>query len=58
MSTGGEELVLDIEGAQGGLLHEHVLLEQTEAADVEAGAVGGGPGDEGPAELVPPFKAL
>ena len=58
MPAGGKELVLHVEGAEAGLLHEQVLLGQAEAADVQAGAVGGGPGNEGPAELVPPFKPL
>ena len=40
MSAGGVELVLHVEGAEAGLLHEQVLLSQAEAADVETGAVG------------------
>ena len=58
MSAGGVELVLDVQGAEAGLLHEHVLLEQTEAADVKAGAVRGGPGNQGPLDLEPPFHPL
>ena len=55
MPAGAVKLIFYIEGAESRLLHEHVLLCQAEAADVEARAVGGGPGDEGPAQLVTPF---
>ena len=40
MSASCIKLVLDVEGAEAGLLHEQVLLSQAEAADVETGAVG------------------
>ena len=45
MSAGRVKLVLHIEGAEVGLLHEQVLFCETQAADVQAGAVGGGLGD-------------
>ena len=51
MSASGEELVLHIEGAEAGLLHQQVLLGETQAADVQAGAVGGGLGDERPVDV-------
>ena len=41
MATGRVELVLDVEGAEGRLLHQQVFLKEAEAADVEGGGVGG-----------------
>ena len=55
MAAGSIELVLHIESAEAGLLHEEMFLCEAEAADVQAGAVGGRPGDQGPAYLEPPF---
>ena len=46
MPAGRVKLVLDVEGAEVGLLHEQVLLSQAQAADVQAGGVGGGPCDQ------------
>ena len=58
MSTGYIELVLDVEGAEGWVLHQHVLLKQAEAADVEGGGVGGRPGYQAPVQLVPSFQSF
>ena len=58
MSAGGVELVLHVEGAEARLLHQQMLLGETEPAVVHGGAVAGRPGDEGPVDLVPPFLAL
>ena len=52
------ELVLHVEGAEAGVLHQQVLFGEAEPAGVQAGGVAGRPGDEGPAEGVPPFKPL
>ena len=41
MPASRKELVLDVEGAEVGLLHQEVLLGQAQAADVLAGGVGG-----------------
>ena len=58
MPAGRVELIFDIEGPEARLLHEQVLFCETQAADVQAGAVGGGLGDERPADVVAPFQAL
>ena len=58
MPAGRVKLVLDVERAQVGLLHEQVLLSEAQAADVQGGAVGGGLGDERPVDLVAPFQPL
>ena len=58
MSASCIELVLDVEGAEGRVFHQQMLLEQAEAADVQAGGVGGRPRHEAPAQLVSPFKTL
>ena len=59
MPAGRVKLVLDVERAQVGLLHEQVHeQEQAGAADVQGGAVGGGLGDERPVDLVAPFQPL
>ena len=39
MPAGRVKLVLHIEGAEAGVLHEQVLLKEAEATDVEAGGV-------------------
>ena len=52
------KLVLDVERAQVGLLHEQVFLGEAQAADVQTGAVGGGLGDERPVDLITPFQSL
>ena len=56
--AGGVELVLHVEGAEAGLLHQQVLLREAEPAGVRGWAVAGGPGNEGPGDLVPPFPPL
>ena len=55
MPAGAVKLIFDIEGAESRLLHEHVLLCQAEAADVEARAVGGGHGDDSGTSRVKPI---
>ena len=58
MATGRVELVLDVEGAEGRLLHQQVLLKEAEAADIEGGGVGGRPGYQAPAQLVSSFQSF
>ena len=58
MPAGCVKLVLHVEGAQGGVLHDQVLFKEAEAADVEAGGVARRPGYQRPADLEPPFLAL
>ena len=56
--AGGIELVLHVECAEARLLHQQVLLCEAEPAGVRGWALAGGPGNEGPGDLVPPFFAL
>ena len=56
MTASNVELVLNIEGAELRMLHQQVLLCEAKPEDVEAGGVGGGPGDQGLADLEPPFS--
>ena len=58
MPAGGVKLVLHVEGAEAGLLHQQVLLREAEPAGVRGWAVAGGPGNEGPGDFVPPFLPL
>ena len=58
MTASNVELVLNIEGAELRMLHQQVLLCETEPAGVRGWAVAGGPGNEGPGDLVPPFFSL
>ena len=55
MPAGGVELVLHVESAEAGLLHQQMLLGEAEPAGVHRGAVAGGPGDQGPGNLEAPF---
>ena len=55
MTASNVELVLNIEGAELRMLHQQVLLCEAKPEDVEAGGAGGGPGDQGLADLEPPF---
>ena len=58
MTASTVEFILDIEGAELRTLHQQVLLREAKPADVEAGGIGGGPGDQGPADLEAPFLFL
>ena len=58
MPAGRKELVLHVEGAEGRVLHQQMLLEETQAAGVLAWGVRGGPGDEAPGQLVFPLEGL
>ena len=58
MTASTVKFILHIEGAELRTLHKQVLLREAKSADVEAGGIGGGPGDQGPADLEAPFLAL
>ena len=52
--AGRVELILHVQGAQAGSLHDQMLLCKTEPTDVHRGAVAGRPADDRPGHLVPP----